>query len=167
MTIAESYLAESQSLIITLAVTRLYIPMSYWAAYTAPVHFTEGTASCSYTNTAPNILCVITYDSSRFRYHVQSAGIHSSAKTQNWNRSQSLWWVLPRGQPTTPFKTLTSWTLYKMLIPRVMKGLEKSITFSRSEVMVKAATARSAFCRIERIGMEIVAQVRRNCIVVN
>lgn len=34
-----------------------------------------------------------------------------------------------------------------MLIPRVMKGLEKSITFSRSEVMVKPATARSAFYR--------------------
>lgn len=34
-----------------------------------------------------------------------------------------------------------------MLIPRVMKGLEKSITFSLSEVMVKPATARSAFYR--------------------
>lgn len=34
-----------------------------------------------------------------------------------------------------------------MLIPNVMKGLEKSITFSRSEVMVKPATARSAFYR--------------------
>lgn len=33
-----------------------------------------------------------------------------------------------------------------MLIPRVMKGLEKSMTFSRSAVMVNAATARSAFC---------------------
>lgn len=33
-----------------------------------------------------------------------------------------------------------------MLIPRVMKGLEKSITFSLSDVMVKPATARSAFC---------------------
>lgn len=31
-------------------------------------------------------------------------------------------------------------------MPRVMKGLEKSMTFSRSAVMVKAATARSAFC---------------------
>lgn len=46
-----------------------------------------------------------------------------------------------------------------MLIPRVMNGLEKSITFSLSEVMVKAATARSAFCRIKKIGMEIVAEV--------
>lgn len=34
-----------------------------------------------------------------------------------------------------------------MLIPRVMNGLEKSITFSLSEVMVKPATARSAFCK--------------------
>lgn len=33
-----------------------------------------------------------------------------------------------------------------MLIPRVMNGLEKSMTFSLSAVMVKAATARSAFC---------------------
>lgn len=33
-----------------------------------------------------------------------------------------------------------------MLIPRVMKGLEKSMTFSLSAVMVNAATARSAFC---------------------
>lgn len=31
-------------------------------------------------------------------------------------------------------------------MPRVMKGLEKSITFSLSDVMVKPATARSAFC---------------------
>lgn len=31
-----------------------------------------------------------------------------------------------------------------------MNGLEKSITFSLSDVMVKAATARSAFCGIER-----------------
>lgn len=31
-------------------------------------------------------------------------------------------------------------------MPRVMKGLEKSMTFSLSAVMVKAATARSAFC---------------------
>lgn len=35
-------------------------------------------------------------------------------------------------------------------MPRVMKGLEKSMTFSLSEVMVKPATARSAFCRRER-----------------
>lgn len=34
-----------------------------------------------------------------------------------------------------------------MLIPKVMNGLEKSITFSRSAVMVSPATARSAFCR--------------------
>ena len=33
-----------------------------------------------------------------------------------------------------------------MLMPRVMKGLEKSMTFSRSAVMVRPATARSAFC---------------------
>lgn len=40
-----------------------------------------------------------------------------------------------------------------MLIPRVMKGLEKSMTFSRSAVMVNAATARSAFCwRGSRVG---------------
>lgn len=37
-----------------------------------------------------------------------------------------------------------------MLIPRVMNGLEKSITFSLSDVMVKPATARSAFCRIDK-----------------
>lgn len=37
-------------------------------------------------------------------------------------------------------------TRYRMLIPKVMKGLEKSMTFSRSAVMVNAATARSAFC---------------------
>ena len=36
-----------------------------------------------------------------------------------------------------------------MLIPRDMKGLEKSMTFSLSEVMVKLATARSAFWRGE------------------
>lgn len=42
-----------------------------------------------------------------------------------------------------------------------MNGLEKSMTFSRSEVMVKAATARSAFCRIERIGLEIVAELKK------
>lgn len=36
-----------------------------------------------------------------------------------------------------------------MLIPRLMNGLEKSITFSLSDVMVKAATARSAFCEID------------------
>lgn len=35
-----------------------------------------------------------------------------------------------------------------MLIPRVMNGLEKSITFSLSDVMVKPATARSAFWKI-------------------
>lgn len=46
-----------------------------------------------------------------------------------------------------------------------MNGLEKSITFSLSDVMVKAATARSAFCRIGRIGMEIVAEVNSNCYV--
>ena len=32
-------------------------------------------------------------------------------------------------------------------MPRLMKGLEKSMTFSLSDVMVKPATARSAFCR--------------------
>lgn len=37
-----------------------------------------------------------------------------------------------------------------MLIPRVMNGLEKSITFSRSAVMVRPATARSAFWKGER-----------------
>ena len=37
-----------------------------------------------------------------------------------------------------------------MLIPRVMNGLEKSITFSLSDVMVKPATARSAFWRIDK-----------------
>lgn len=42
-----------------------------------------------------------------------------------------------------------------------MNGLEKSMTFSRSEVMVKAATARSAFCRIERKGLEIVAELKK------
>lgn len=34
-----------------------------------------------------------------------------------------------------------------MLIPKVMKGLEKSMAFSRTWVMVRGATARSAFCR--------------------
>lgn len=33
-----------------------------------------------------------------------------------------------------------------MLTPRVMKGLEKSMAFSRTWVMVRGATARSAFC---------------------
>lgn len=42
-----------------------------------------------------------------------------------------------------------------------MNGLEKSMTFSRSEVMVKAATARSAFCRSERTGVEIVAELKK------
>lgn len=40
---------------------------------------------------------------------------------------------------------LTRWTRYMMLMPRVMKGLEKSMTFSRSAVMVRPATAKSAF----------------------
>ena len=35
-------------------------------------------------------------------------------------------------------------------MPSVMKGLEKSMTFSLSEVMVKAATAKSAFCSREK-----------------
>lgn len=43
-----------------------------------------------------------------------------------------------------------------MLIPKVMNGLEKSITFSRSAVMVSPATARSAFCR-EREAEEVSA----------
>lgn len=33
---------------------------------------------------------------------------------------------------------------YRMLMPKVMKGLEKSITFSLTYVMVRGATARSA-----------------------
>lgn len=37
-----------------------------------------------------------------------------------------------------------------MLIPNVMNGFEKSITFSRSAVMVSPATARSAFWRERR-----------------
>ena len=45
---------------------------------------------------------------------------------------------------------LTMWTRYRMLMPRDMKGLEKSMTFSLSEVMVKPATARSAFCLHEK-----------------
>lgn len=44
---------------------------------------------------------------------------------------------------------LTRWTRYMMLMPRVMNGLEKSMTFSRSAVMVSPATARSAFCNTE------------------
>lgn len=48
-----------------------------------------------------------------------------------------------------------------MLIPRVMNGLEKSMTFSRSEVMVKAATARSAFCRTERRSLETVVELKK------
>lgn len=52
----------------------------------------------------------------------------------------------------------TMCTRYRMLMPRVMKGLEKSMTFSRSAVMVNAATARSAFCwkggRVEERGRE-------------
>lgn len=39
-----------------------------------------------------------------------------------------------------------------MLIPRVINGLEKSMTFSLSDVMVKPATARSAFCRVDKDG---------------
>ena len=35
--------------------------------------------------------------------------------------------------------------LYKILIPRLRNGSEKSITCSRCELIVKAATARSAF----------------------
>lgn len=41
-----------------------------------------------------------------------------------------------------------------MLIPKVMNGLEKSITFSRSAVIVSPATAKSAFWR-ERIAEKI------------
>lgn len=41
---------------------------------------------------------------------------------------------------------LTKCTRYMTLIPSVMKGLEKSMTFSLSAVMVRPATARSAFC---------------------
>lgn len=37
-----------------------------------------------------------------------------------------------------------------MLIPKVMNGLEKSITFSRSAVIVSPATAKSAFWRERR-----------------
>jgi hypothetical protein len=37
-----------------------------------------------------------------------------------------------------------------MLIPSVMNGLEKSITFSRSAVMVRPATAKSAFWKEQR-----------------
>lgn len=36
---------------------------------------------------------------------------------------------------------------YRMLIPRVMKGLEKSMTFSLTYVMVRGATAKSATYR--------------------
>lgn len=51
----------------------------------------------------------------------------------------------------------TRWTRYRMLIPRVMKGLEKSMTFSLSEVMVKPATARSAFCTERERGVSLCA----------
>lgn len=34
----------------------------------------------------------------------------------------------------------------RMLMPRVINGLEKSMTFSRTQVMVRGATARSALC---------------------
>lgn len=39
-----------------------------------------------------------------------------------------------------------------MEIPRDMKGLEKSITSSRTNVMVSGATAISAFCKEEGKG---------------
>lgn len=42
-----------------------------------------------------------------------------------------------------------------MLIPKVMNGLEKSITFSRSAVIVSPATAKSAFWRERRAEMRI------------
>ncbi len=48
-----------------------------------------------------------------------------------------------------------------MLIPRVMKGLEKSITFSLSEVMVKPATARSAFYRERKRDKETQTETER------
>lgn len=80
---------------------------------------------------------------------------------QKWNQTH-----LSLVLPTSPFESLTSWTLYKMLIPRVMNGLEKSMTFSRSEVMVKAATARSAFCRVERTRLELVAELKQESPVV-
>lgn len=35
----------------------------------------------------------------------------------------------------------------RILMPRVMKGLEKSITFSRTQVIVRGAIAKSAFCK--------------------
>lgn len=47
-----------------------------------------------------------------------------------------------RKENTPGFVPLGLW--YRMLIPNVMKGLEKSITFSLTYVMVRGATARSA-----------------------
>lgn len=38
----------------------------------------------------------------------------------------------------------------RMLIPKVMKGLEKSMTFSLTQVMVKGATARSATLKSQK-----------------
>ena len=35
-----------------------------------------------------------------------------------------------------------------MLMPRVIKGLEKSTAFSLSKVMERSAMARSAFCKM-------------------
>lgn len=61
---------------------------------------------------------------------------------------------------------------YRMLIPRVMKGLEKSMTFSLTYVMVRGATARSAtwkskIMRTEqketKISVEFVVTVAENC----
>lgn len=52
---------------------------------------------------------------------------------------------LPSWVPTYLAPSLTRCTLYRMLMPRVMNGLEKSMTFSLSDVMVSPATARSAF----------------------
>lgn len=42
--------------------------------------------------------------------------------------------------------TSLSW-VYRILIPRDMKGTEKSTTFFLSSVIVKSHTAKSAFCK--------------------
>lgn len=54
-------------------------------------------------------------------------------------------------------------TRYMMLIPRVMKGLEKSMTFSLSAVMVRPATAKSAFCNTCKIIAAVRAFLGQKC----
>lgn len=52
----------------------------------------------------------------------------------------------------------------RMLMPRVMKGLEKSMTFSRTQVMVRGATAKSAFCKSKFEIVPLAVQLPRECL---